>query len=258
VTGQAFDDFPTKNPLQAVEAGSGDAFVTKLVAYPADLSGLVAFYPFEGNAQDACGNRDAVVQGAVLTTGYEGQGYDFDGSSDFIQAPLNINPSQYPELTMGCWAKSRVSTPYGTVLSHDNGGYDRTLAIDNRGGSGTAWSAFCGTGQVMGGWPVDADAWTFLVVVYDQAGGTVRFHMNGLAYRIGPGTLGEGEDFLCMGKNPFAGNFFNGVIDNVFVFDRCLSEEQIQFIRETGAEGILTGKASNKGDLPAVLHLLLH
>jgi len=256
VTGEAFGDFPTKAPLQAAEAGGGDAFVAKLVACPADLSGLVAFYPFEGDARDACGRHDGVVTGAALSAGYEGQAYDFDGIADFIQAGLDIGPGRTPRLTLGCWARSRVTTPYGTVLSHDDGGYDRTLSIDNRGTFGTGWSAFNGTG-VLGGSSVTADAWTFLAVVYDQPGNKVQLFVGESEWFSGPGSPGEGEQFLCMGKNPFAGDFFNGFIDNVFVFDRCLSWQEIQFVRETGAAGILTGKKPSTGHIPAMLHLLL-
>ena len=57
----------------------------------ADLTaGLVANYPFNGNANDESGNGNhGTVNGAVLTTdrfGNTGRAYEFDGQSAFIEA----------------------------------------------------------------------------------------------------------------------------------------------------------------------------
>ena len=55
----------------------------------ADLNeGLVAYYPFNGNAIDESGNgNDGTVTGASLTTdrlGDENSAYYFDGDNDYI------------------------------------------------------------------------------------------------------------------------------------------------------------------------------
>ena len=55
----------------------------------ADLTtGLVAYYPFDGNASDMSGNgHHGTVNGAVLTAdrhGESGKAYDFDGVDDDI------------------------------------------------------------------------------------------------------------------------------------------------------------------------------
>jgi hypothetical protein len=156
---------------------------------------------------------------------------------------------------MGCWAKASSATPIRTVLSHDNGGYDRTLGIDNRGGGG-GWSAFSGSGQVLGFEPVTTGAWTFLAVVYNQTTGTVTLYVDDKLF-LEAGTLGQGNDLLRMGGHPWGIDFFPGVIDNVFVFSEALDDDQIAFIRETGAAGILTGKSPAGASMPPILHLLL-
>ena len=62
----------------------------------ADLDdGLVAYYPFSGNANDASGNGNhGTVDGATLTTGrsgYSNCAYHFDGQDDFIEVPNTNN-----------------------------------------------------------------------------------------------------------------------------------------------------------------------
>lgn len=53
--------------------------------------GLIAFYPFDGDANDYSGNNNnGTVYGATLTTdrfNIVNRAYDFDGSNDYIQVP---------------------------------------------------------------------------------------------------------------------------------------------------------------------------
>ena len=65
----------------------------------ADLNdGLVAYYPFKGNANDESGNGNyGTVYGATLTTdslGNADSAYNFDGDYDYIAIPIDlISPS---------------------------------------------------------------------------------------------------------------------------------------------------------------------
>ena len=56
-------------------------------------TGLIAHYPFDGNANDATGNgHDGTVNGASLTTdrfGNSEEAYNFDGNDDYIDLPDN-------------------------------------------------------------------------------------------------------------------------------------------------------------------------
>ena len=51
--------------------------------------GLVAYYPFEGNANDLSGNSNngAVVNGAGFAPGVIGQAVSLDGVDDFVEIP---------------------------------------------------------------------------------------------------------------------------------------------------------------------------
>jgi hypothetical protein len=138
---------------------------------------------------------------------------------------------------MGAWAKATSGTPIRQVISHDNGGYDRSVGIDFRGG-GTGWTAFAGTGSVLGFQPLTLDEWTFLAVVYDQTIGSVTLYVNGVAFS-GSATLGSGNTFTRIGMNPAFGEYFQGSIDNVFFFGDALSPAAINQIRTGGAAAIV-------------------
>jgi len=120
-------------------------------------SGLVAYYPFSGNANDTSGNGyDGTVYGATLTTdrfGNSNSAYSFDGSENYISIPVNINYDTLPQLTMVAWVVPSFipPNPRKVIISHADGGYDRTMTIDHRSGT-TGYSAFTGNG-VFGAFP---------------------------------------------------------------------------------------------------------
>jgi hypothetical protein len=139
--------------------------------------GLIAYFPFSGNANDEISDENnGTVNGAVLTKDRFNKAncaYKFDGENDYISIPLNINPDEMPKLTLVAWVKPDDISPIKQVISHDNTGYDRSLCIDRRGG-GEGWSAFIGSGAVLGYHPVKKGKWVLLSVAYNQADSIVK------------------------------------------------------------------------------------
>ncbi len=200
---------------------------------PLSSASLIAYYSFEGNADDFSGSGyHGTNYGATLVSGYRGQAFYFDGS-DYIYSGLNINPSALTQLTMGAWVKASNSSPVRQVISHDNGGYDRSLGIDSRGG-GTGWSAFKGSG-VIGYSPVSLEEWVFIAVSYNQATSTAMLYVNGVTYSSTSG-LGEGYSYTNIGRNPLSGGveYFIGTIDEVFFYSEALNASQLDNIRLNG------------------------
>lgn len=211
--------------------------ISLILSVPASAA-LLAFYDFEGNANDRSVNaiHPTTQNNIIQVAGYEGQAYEFNGSNSFIEIPLNINPANYPSLTMGAWVKSDNASATKKFISHDDGAYDRTLGIDNRGG-GVGWSAFTGTGSVLGFEAVNIGTWTFVAVSYDQAASTATLYVNGNSFTE-TANLSSGFSSTRIGSNPGYGEFFDGVIDNVFFFDEVLSPSRITEIRLNGASAI--------------------
>jgi len=201
-------------------------------------SSLIAYFPFDGNANDATGNGyDGTVRGATLTSdGYARSAYLFDGTDDYIEVPLNINPSNLPSLTMGAWVNASKTSPIRQIISHDDGNYDRSLGIDSRGGS-TGWSAFSGSGRVLGAFPAHTGKWTFVAVAYDQNAQTVMLYVDGQTMSE-TGELGNGNSILRIGSNPGFGEYFSGTIDEVFFYDEALTKEQLDDIMRNGVSPV--------------------
>ena len=89
----------------------------------ADLSdGLIAYYPFSGNANDASGNgHNGTVHGATLTTdrfGNPSSAYSFDGLKDYVRVPDDPQLDGMNALTLSVWVKiDSVDHPEAEVLN---------------------------------------------------------------------------------------------------------------------------------------------
>jgi hypothetical protein len=196
-------------------------------AVDADQS-LVAYYPFDGDTKDYSGKGyDATNHGATFVSGVSGQALSFDGAKNYVYSPVNINPDVMPQLTMMAWA--RPDKAGNTIISHDNGDFDRTIDIDTRGG-GLGWSAFTGSG-VLGFNPVTIGKWDCLATVYDQDAQTVKLYVNDEVYDT-KGKPGRGWDYTHIGSNPSFGAYFAGTIDEVRIYNSALSTSEIKSICE--------------------------
>lgn len=79
---------------------------------------LVAYYPFEYNANDASGNsRHGINRGAVFAQGVVGKAASFDGIDDYIQIPTGIFNGLL-DVTTSAWVKfDEIQCSLPTVIS---------------------------------------------------------------------------------------------------------------------------------------------
>ncbi|MFU8772598.1 MAG: LamG domain-containing protein [Anaerolineales bacterium] len=196
--------------------------------------GLIYYCDFDdktANDKSRYSNHGTLVgtTSGLPRKGKSGNSRVFDGRDDSIRLPIDINPSKYPQLTVSVWAKPARTLRMGKILSHDDGGYDRTLGVDKRGAKGAGdfqWVAFCGSGKVLGSEKIDSRDWVFLAVVYDQKSQEVTLYVDNRRYSK-KGILGVGHRFTNIGSNPTFGAFFDGSLDDLRIYSRALPEEEI-------------------------------
>jgi len=223
----------------------------------ADLNdGLVAHYPFDGNANDASGNgNDGTVKGATLTDdrfGNTDSAYKFDGQDDYIDlGHVNTNISSQFSISAEIKAPQDRSA-FRVVLSKglkSRSHFEIYIEVDRispyvpgefrfyspnlkgTGASGTVLGDF-GSGKV-----VDDDTFHHLVVTYD--GSTTMFYLDGvMVYK--ESTIGIYVDetaqlFIGRQTDTAGGKMsFKGVIDEVRIYNRALSEDEVQALYHNG------------------------
>jgi len=203
-----------------------------------EIEGLIAHYPLDGDAKDWSANSsDGRIVGAKPARGVNGKAktaYKFNGETDYIHLPININPSRHAALTMTLWVNAEDLERRQLIISNDDGRFDRSLRLtESRLALG--WTAYCGGNKkVLGSEPTVKNEWVFLAVVYDQEKATVDLYVNGNHYQKTEAKIGRGLNFVSLGSSPTTGRHFKGRIDNVRIFDRALSTNEIATVRGLG------------------------
>ena len=225
-----------------------------------DPDGLIARYTFddpENPGADSSGQGND-ISGTVGTApawgsdiGFGGTGaYDFAGGT--LTAPVNINASTLPDMTWGAWVRTdNIQPGLRKVMGHDNGGWDRTIGLDNRNGS-FRYTSFTGfgrpvVGELKGEWfyllpgPKNTEYWTFLAASYDGTAGTVTVYVDVDASTTDDELISVTEEarwnngqetFAIGGLRPDnTAELWDGAIDNAFVYDTVLSAEEIAALR---------------------------
>jgi hypothetical protein len=199
-------------------------------------NGLIAYYLFNGNANDKSGNAyHGRVYGATLTRdrlGNENSAYAFDGIDDYIEIPAM---GEVDKFTFVTWL-------YVNTFS----GGDKLKVIRNDIG----WSigdihfqfvyAECVGFAVLGceynvnfDYQFDTGRWYHIAVVFSKNNRFVRLYINGnferewiFRKRIVSPTLGVS----WIGGWDSENRYFNGIIDEFRIYNKALSQDEINLL----------------------------
>jgi len=203
--------------------------VTTLSASP--TLGLVAAYSFNEGAgtkvADASGNNNiGTVSGATWTTqGRFGSALKFSGTGNLVQITSSPSLVLTAAMTLEAWVNpSTVSNAWRDVIYKGNDNYYLMASSDN--GSKPAGRA--GLNKLYGSGALTANVWTHLAATYD--GATLRLYVNGVqvSSSVVSGGITASGNPLQIGGDSIYGQYFQGTIDEVRVYNRALSQTEIQ------------------------------
>ena len=211
-----------------------DLFTT-MSANPAAESDLVAQYNFTGNTNDGSqfGN-DLTNDGATLTAdrfNYGGHAYQFDGISASMAAP-NSSALNSPTATVSFWVNVTELPAQGEAYLLSNGGWQERwkISLPSHGKPVFTTNYESGISDMDSG---DGNAlvpgtWTHVAMVHD--GSKDLIYMNGTLAneKEVAGNLNSTNYPFGVGYNPIdGGNYFNGALDDIQLFNRALTAEEI-------------------------------
>lgn len=224
------------------------------------LAGLVAYYRFAGNTLDATDyhNDVAVVAGAVPTADRMGNlnsAYQFDGNNDYLMIP--DSPSLHStRLTVAAWVKvdaihslhqAIVAKYWGTTNDHSGRSWTFELSPNDAHPKFTGvWSGV--NTAIASSNSVNIGHWTFLAATFD--GAAIRIYENGELTTTLPksGDLDLGTHELTIGSTCTTGldnTWFKGAIDEVMVFNRALSAEEVALLYEPIPDKLRIGQGTD-------------
>lgn len=214
-------------------------------------TGLVAFYPFNGNANDESGNgANGSVNGAKLAAdrfGNPNKAYSF-GGSDFISSNpkgLPINNSARSFTAFIFYQNTPSYNDWSCILSY-GGDYAVPGTINDLFiGLSTADRIYMNHGEYgVTSTPASSYSgkWIHVAVVYDGINlSNIRIFINGVEQ---PATsfnnraltqLTTVNGMMTIGRTnlTYGGNrnfYFKGLIDDVRVYNRALTKEQVEYL----------------------------
>ena len=211
-------------------------------AVPVITNGLVAAYEFTGNANDVSGNGNhGVVNGATLTTdrfGNADSAYSFDGSNDYINSSDSFAPQSAG--TISLWLNHAPNPGEGGIISaRSDFGYstgDLLIQFINSDGfrvyywngapygSGGGWQSPVGSNSEL-----SSNIWQHLVFSWDSSvGSTVYLDSVEIGSASVPAPI-FGNLPIEIGRNRHQLiHYYEGSIDDVYIYDRALSASEIQ------------------------------
>ena len=205
-------------------------------------NGLVGYWPFNGNANDESGNgSNASVFGATLTVdknSISNKAYNFDGINDTIvvnnTSILDLDTSV--SISFSFWIKSASNSNTQTIYSKRDlttgHGIEILTGLDSL-------RVYYGVGSGVGNYVWHSistqlfleDSFHFISVIINQNNKTIYCYIDGVLQNNSISLIGLNGNFKNSSKHYFGGRsstyFFDGTIDDIGIWNRILTEQEI-------------------------------
>jgi hypothetical protein len=205
----------------------------------------VSWWQAEGNANDGVSTNNGTLVGDVtFAAGKVGEAFSFNGTNGYVQVG-----GSYPltgARTVEAWVFPGTNTGYGLpiIVSGPNAGDDFFGIAGTTGtcnvGQYNLYLDHAGTTCYNSGIAVTPNTWNHVAMVYN--GNTVQFYVNGVPgasvtgpmynYDINTSTIGG-----CINSTTTTKSFFTGLIDELAVYSRALSSNEIAAIYNASYAG---------------------
>ncbi len=221
-------------------------------------SGLAGYWPLDNGSGTSAtdvstnGNTGTLTNGPTWTTGQIGSAVTFDGTDDHISTAA-ATVTRFP-LTVSAWFKtSNATDSYRTVVNVGNASSGDPLAVlqftssvDPCGGGKVKYivrddgqfnsASMCSTSSSL-----NDNTWHHAIGVSSSAGDH-KFYIDGVLQASSTTTLGTTTfDRVSVGALRSASQYFPGSVDDVRVYSRGLSSDEIsRLYRLTAPTGVDT------------------
>jgi len=217
------------------------AFAVANVSAQVYPSGMVSYWKADGNAEDSYNsNHGTLMNGVTFATGIVGQAFSFDGVDDYVNiGNLGSFPSKgtiiywmYPNEVVN------YRNPFGTDIAGNNAGI---RFEEDSTGKFEVVIAYIGYGAHTYTNSLSANNWYLVTLVWDSTSNNVKGYLNGAlvfdhAQTNWPSALPDVE--IGKGIGYYSDRNWNGLIDEVAIYNRALSAEEIAQHYQNGLYGL--------------------
>jgi hypothetical protein len=226
-----------------------DRTVPTAVALP---SNAVSWWTANNTANDALGLNNATLTGVTYATGEVGQAFSFNGSNSSAKVADSSSLAFTNSFTIEGWIKVNAlpaSGSHGEIMfrGDDRGGLDPyTLSVEPNGNLSFTVTPAADNGSNLQT-PISTGQWTHIAATLDDATGLMSLYVNGA---LAAQTTTDVRPFANLDptQNPAVGignsndptsyNVpFNGLIDELSVYNRALTPGEVLGIDKAGSSG---------------------
>ncbi|RMF94204.1 MAG: LamG domain-containing protein [Candidatus Schekmanbacteria bacterium] len=220
-------------------------FQNKADALPI-TSGLIAYWTGNSITNDSSvNNNNGTLQGGTTyAPGIIGEAFSFDGINDYVSVADNPLWTFSGDFTINLWANlssipsSSIGQPDSVFIGHDNGGgYQNkwffalgggklNFHINGPGAGGSAFLAQTPFSPALG-------EWNNLSVV--KSGSTYTIYINGIEGNSQTSSLVIPDATVPLTIGQAEGFFTEGLIDEIAIYDRALSQTEIAALASVAA-----------------------
>lgn len=243
----------------------GGIFVTSTLAHGQIENGLLNYWPLDGDASDVASDipgssgattDNGVVNGtASFDAGLFGDAVSLDGAQgNNITVPDGIGSEAggvandidrtASSVSISVWVKATAwSTSWQGIVAH---GEQSDYRIARRGEANPVLLAYAGgvgdiqTTTSYGASP-DGDGLWHHIVAISENGVSTRLWVDGVLEATGGAPSiaqsNANNNVLCFGCNPDNGREFNGLIDDIAMWDRAITDQEVTDIFNAGQSG---------------------
>ena len=226
----------------------GFALITQMISAQVPsyvpTNGLVAYYPFSGNANEQIGNtNNGTVNGATLTNDINGianSAYNYNGTSSYINLPMNFYGGQTATM-VSFRLRFKVSSNGDFYIWNKDGSWlEAGIYTTLNGAFGIFWAypnQYNGIATSNGS--VVTNTWYDAVIIIngsnskiylngiEQTGITINTPSNSIGFSDA-GSCGSGINRFGFKKSSCSpANYFNGILDEFMLYDRSLTQQEV-------------------------------
>jgi hypothetical protein len=206
---------------------------------PEPEGGLVAAYSFDAGSGTSVadlsghGNVGAIANATWAAGGHSGSALSFNGTNAWVTVADSPSLDPHGSMTLEAWVKPTRAGAWATALikeaAPDNLAYGLYASSDTGQPSGNVLVDRTTTDTyIRGTTTTPPNVWTHLAATYD--GSTLRVYVNGALQASTPisGPIQASSGALRIGGNAIWSEWYAGLIDDVRVYSRSLSDAEIQ------------------------------